>query len=356
MQTTAALGTTTMPLAAAWQRRPLSTAAAWLPRQRRRPQQPQQPQRRPCTRSRRTRAAAVVALLDYAPSAADEGVLALPARAELDADEVRSVFGYPRDLRARYYLGRPIGAGSFGTVREAAEAATGRRFAIKTVPKAPKRGPPTPRYLLKLRAEVDAMRQLGASPDAVALHEVYEDDEAVHLVMELCEGGALMERVAARRARRRRRARRAAADGEGAAAAAAPSTAGAGEDGDGSGGGEVEQLEEDDNNEGVMDIAEERYLAGLVRSILRFVAQCHAKVRWSPPSFAPQPGASCVGCSFCTKHSQRQHAARHAKQHHSPPHRGAASPPSPPPITRASSTATSSPTTSSSCRTTTTRP
>lgn len=42
-------------------------------------------------------------------------------------------------------MGKVIGAGSFGTVREAAEAATGRKYAIKTVSKIPKRGPPTPR-------------------------------------------------------------------------------------------------------------------------------------------------------------------------------------------------------------------
>lgn len=45
----------------------------------------------------------------------------------------------------RYKLGRVIGAGSFGTVREAIEASTGLRYAIKTVSKIPKRGPPTPR-------------------------------------------------------------------------------------------------------------------------------------------------------------------------------------------------------------------
>lgn len=44
-----------------------------------------------------------------------------------------------------YYLGKVIGAGSFGTVREAVEAATGHRYAIKTVAKIPKRGAPTPR-------------------------------------------------------------------------------------------------------------------------------------------------------------------------------------------------------------------
>ena len=43
----------------------------------------------------------------------------------------------------------------------------------------------TPRYLLKLRTEVEIMQQLGYSLDAVNLKDVFEDDESVHLVMEV---------------------------------------------------------------------------------------------------------------------------------------------------------------------------
>ena len=39
------------------------------------------------------------------------------------------------------------------------------------------------------------MRQLGASLDAVYLKDVFEDNSSVHLVMELCEGGGILERV-----------------------------------------------------------------------------------------------------------------------------------------------------------------
>eukprot|EP00878_Enallax_costatus_P014411 GHUV01015071.1.p1 GENE.GHUV01015071.1~~GHUV01015071.1.p1 ORF type:complete len:625 (+),score=149.12 GHUV01015071.1:250-1875(+) len=127
-----------------------------------------------------------------------------------------------RNLLDSYYLGRVIGAGSFGVVREGIEVATGRRFAVKTVSKVPKRGAPTPRYLLKLRAEVEVMQQLGVSLNAVYLHDVFEDDVNVHMVMELCEGGALLERVES-------------------------------------------------------GVYSEKYISRLVRSILRFIAQCHAK-------------------------------------------------------------------------------
>ena len=70
---------------------------------------------------------------------------------------------------SRYEVKGVLGAGSFGVVREAVDTASGRQYACKTIPKVPKRGKPTPRYLLKLQQEVDAMQQIGASFDAVYL-------------------------------------------------------------------------------------------------------------------------------------------------------------------------------------------
>jgi calcium-dependent protein kinase len=35
-------------------------------------------------------------------------------------------------------------------------------------------------------------------PNLVTLKDTYEDDNAVHLVMELCEGGELFDRIVAR--------------------------------------------------------------------------------------------------------------------------------------------------------------
>jgi hypothetical protein len=46
--------------------------------------------------SGRTSAVRVAASLDYIATASDEGVLKLPARTELDPEEIKSVYGYPR--------------------------------------------------------------------------------------------------------------------------------------------------------------------------------------------------------------------------------------------------------------------
>lgn len=132
---------------------------------------------------------------DYSASASDSQVLKQNPRTELLPEDITCVFGWPRDLDAKYHVGRVLGAGSFGVVRECIEKNSGIRFAVKTIPKTPKRGLSSPRYLLKLRTEVEIMEQLGFSLDAVCLKAYFEDDKSVHLVMELAEGGTLFERI-----------------------------------------------------------------------------------------------------------------------------------------------------------------
>lgn len=49
-----------------------------------------------------------------------------------------------------------------------------------------------------VRREVEIMRWLPAHPNIVRFKEAYEDKEAVYLVMELCKGGELFDRIVAR--------------------------------------------------------------------------------------------------------------------------------------------------------------
>jgi calcium-dependent protein kinase len=151
---------------------------------------------------------------------------------------VEAVFGYPRDLEAQYQLGAVLGAGSFGVVRRAVHRRTGAAYAIKSIAKIPRRGPCTPRHLLKLRTEVDVMRQLGPSLDAVYLAGAFEDAGAIHLVTELCEGGSLLDRLRGGGG----------APGGGAPASTPPSTP-----------------------------LTEQAVARIASSVLRFLAQAHAK-------------------------------------------------------------------------------
>lgn len=82
---------------------------------------------------------------DYEASPSDNEVLRLPARTELTKEQIRSVYGWPSNLQEKYFLGQIVGAGSFGIVRQCLEIATGRKYAVKTLSKTPKKGAPNPR-------------------------------------------------------------------------------------------------------------------------------------------------------------------------------------------------------------------
>lgn len=84
-----------------------------------------------------------------------------------------------------------LGRGSYGEVWGATHRQTGARRAVKSVDKlivAKTRGD-------FLRRELDILRQLD-HPNVLRLYEAFEDDSAIYLVLELCEGGDMLERVA----------------------------------------------------------------------------------------------------------------------------------------------------------------
>jgi len=120
-------------------------------------------------------------------------------------EQMKPDFGLRRDLHELYRVKdlddeEPIGAGSYGIVRKVFERKTGDAFALKTLRKAPWAQVPSTLtaveyYHSKLRNELECMRQLGASLNVVYLYDAFEDDDAVHLLMDLCEGGELLERI-----------------------------------------------------------------------------------------------------------------------------------------------------------------
>ena len=119
--------------------------------------------------------------------------------------QMKPDFGLRRDLHELYSVKDlddedPIGAGSYGIVRKVIKRGTDETFALKTLRKAPWARVPSSLtaveyYHSKLRNELECMRQLGASLNVVYLYDAFEDDDAVHLLMDLCEGGELLERI-----------------------------------------------------------------------------------------------------------------------------------------------------------------
>eukprot|EP01026_Neomeris_dumetosa_P072065 TRINITY_DN731_c1_g1_i3.p1 TRINITY_DN731_c1_g1~~TRINITY_DN731_c1_g1_i3.p1 ORF type:complete len:350 (+),score=31.50 TRINITY_DN731_c1_g1_i3:94-1143(+) len=73
---------------------------------------------------------------------------------------------------------------------------TGEKVAIKEIEKQhPKSLETTADYLQKLQNEVAVLKQMSASLNAVHLLDTYEDEASIFLVMELCEGGGLLDRL-----------------------------------------------------------------------------------------------------------------------------------------------------------------
>nr|WDD38933.1 calcium-dependent protein kinase-like protein [Fagopyrum tataricum] len=100
-----------------------------------------------------------------------------------------------RDVEFTYELGRELGRGEFGITYLCTDRENGDVFACKKISKKKLR---TSVDIEDVRREVEIMKHLPKHPNIVTLKDTYEDDHAVHLVMELCEGGELFDRIVAR--------------------------------------------------------------------------------------------------------------------------------------------------------------
>jgi len=95
-------------------------------------------------------------------------------------------------LREYYNLGRKLGHGQFGTIFLCAEKATGKEYACKSISK---RKLLTSDDVVDVRREIQIMHHLAGHPNVVSIKGAYEDEVAVHVVMELCAGGELFDRI-----------------------------------------------------------------------------------------------------------------------------------------------------------------
>ncbi|CAH9127642.1 unnamed protein product [Cuscuta epithymum] len=96
---------------------------------------------------------------------------------------------------ATYKLGHELGRGEFGVTYLCTNKSTGEHLACKSISKKKLR---TQVDIDDVKREVQIMKLLPRHPNIVSLKDTYEDDHAVHLVMELCEGGELFDRIVAR--------------------------------------------------------------------------------------------------------------------------------------------------------------
>ena len=95
---------------------------------------------------------------------------------------------FPCCCLRRYDLGPVLGTGAYGTVRECTLRETGEAFACKTILKS------RVDDIDVLENEIMLLRTV-RHPHIIELEDVYEDEEQIHIITELCTGGELYDRV-----------------------------------------------------------------------------------------------------------------------------------------------------------------
>ncbi|KAK9725990.1 hypothetical protein RND81_05G182400 [Saponaria officinalis] len=104
-------------------------------------------------------------------------------------------FGYSKQFMSCYELGEEVGRGHFGyTCCGKAKKGNlkGVDVAIKVIPKSKMK---TAIAIEDVRREVKILWALTGHKNLVQFFEAYGDDEYVYVVMELCQGGGLLDRI-----------------------------------------------------------------------------------------------------------------------------------------------------------------
>ncbi|KAI3721910.1 hypothetical protein L2E82_32929 [Cichorium intybus] len=99
------------------------------------------------------------------------------------------------NMKEHYTLGRELGQGQFGTTLLCVEKSTGKEFACKSIAK---RKLVTEEEIEDVRREIQIMHHMAGHPNVISIVGAYEDAVAVYVIMELCAGGELFDRIVER--------------------------------------------------------------------------------------------------------------------------------------------------------------
>ncbi|KAI4386811.1 hypothetical protein MLD38_004711 [Melastoma candidum] len=105
-------------------------------------------------------------------------------------------FGYDKDFDQRYSIGKLLGHGQFGYTYVATDKETGDRVAVKRIEK---NKMVLPVAVEDVKREVRILRALAGHENVVQFYNAFEDDSYVYIIMELCEGGELLDRILAKK-------------------------------------------------------------------------------------------------------------------------------------------------------------
>lgn len=99
------------------------------------------------------------------------------------------------NVRDLYSLGKKLGNGQYGTTFLCVEKSTGKEYACKSIPK---RKLQSVEDVEDVKREIDILHHMSGNPNVISIKDAYEDQVAVHVVMELCSGGELFDRIVQR--------------------------------------------------------------------------------------------------------------------------------------------------------------
>lgn len=107
-------------------------------------------------------------------------------------------FGFSSHFHAHYEFGPEVGRGHFGytcSAKGKKGAFKGHDVAVKVIPKSKMT---TAIAIEDVRREVKILRALTGHRNLVQFYEAYEDNDNVYIVMELCKGGELLDKILSR--------------------------------------------------------------------------------------------------------------------------------------------------------------
>ncbi|KAJ0248628.1 CDPK-related kinase 4 [Hirschfeldia incana] len=107
-------------------------------------------------------------------------------------------FGFGKNFEGKYELGEEVGRGHFGhtcLAKAKKGKMKGQAVAVKIIAKAQMTSALS---IEDVRREVKLLKALSGHRHMVKFYDAYEDDDNVFVVMELCEGGELLDRILAR--------------------------------------------------------------------------------------------------------------------------------------------------------------
>ncbi|KAH9604300.1 hypothetical protein KSS87_019447 [Heliosperma pusillum] len=107
-------------------------------------------------------------------------------------------FGFSKNFGDKYEVGEEVGRGHFGYTRIATAKKgdlKGQQVAVKIIPKSKMT---TAIAIEDVRREVKILKGLAGHSNLIRIYDAFEDSENVYIVMELCQGGELLDRILSR--------------------------------------------------------------------------------------------------------------------------------------------------------------